>query len=111
MLALNKIDLVDQRLWDSEEGLSNVFKSVEVRKRMHLVHQETGLPINQIFPVKSYDSEMDRDLDVEKLALLCLREVIEANVEVDVSEDEDEQPLKNNNRNTTSDVDEDFEYN
>jgi putative ribosome biogenesis GTPase RsgA len=103
MIALNKIDLVDQNLIG--EGLKNVFKSVKARERMHLVHLETGLSVNQIFPVKSYDSEWDRDPDVEKLALLCLKEVIEANIEDDLSEDDEDDYPQKSKRSTASDDD------
>jgi ribosome biogenesis GTPase A len=86
IIALNKIDSVDPEL---EGRLGEVFSSNKVKGRIFAIHQETGLSINQIFPTKSYSDERSREEDVEKLALLCLKEVIQANVE-DAEEEEGE---------------------
>jgi hypothetical protein len=86
-IALNKIGniLSDPVL---EDGLGDVFIALEVKQRIYDLHMETGLSVNQIFPVKSYTYEKDREMDVEKLALLCLQEVIQANCDIDDEEDE-----------------------
>jgi signal recognition particle receptor subunit beta len=76
VIALNKIDLIDPLLLES---MGKAFESVQVRKAMLAVKEATGLPLRRIIPVKSYDSEWERSEDVEKLALLCLKEAMEVN--------------------------------
>jgi ribosome biogenesis GTPase A len=87
-IALNKIDTVDPDTL--RDDLGSVFKSNKVKSRIFAVHQETGLSVNQIFPVKSYSTEWDREEDVEKLALLCLQEAIQSNVDESAFEEEEE---------------------
>jgi G3E family GTPase len=84
IIALNKVDTV------LIDDLGSVFNSEAIKSRIHELHQETGIPINQIFPVKSYTFEHDREEDVEKLALLCLQEAIQSNVEEDALGEEEE---------------------
>jgi G3E family GTPase len=88
MIALNKVDLLDDRMFS--DRLNGVFKSIKVLKGIHYVHQETGLSSNQIFPVKCYDIEYEREEVLEKLALLCLREVIQTNMNDDDFEDDED---------------------
>eukprot|EP00475_Leptophrys_vorax_P039635 TRINITY_DN718_c0_g1_i1.p1 TRINITY_DN718_c0_g1~~TRINITY_DN718_c0_g1_i1.p1 ORF type:complete len:282 (-),score=63.89 TRINITY_DN718_c0_g1_i1:54-899(-) len=78
MIALNKMDKVHQ---GSKAALGQVYRDDTVRRRILQVSKETGLPVNQIFPVKSYYNEFKRRSDVEKLVLFCLKETIEANLE------------------------------
>eukprot|EP00475_Leptophrys_vorax_P021741 TRINITY_DN2952_c0_g1_i3.p1 TRINITY_DN2952_c0_g1~~TRINITY_DN2952_c0_g1_i3.p1 ORF type:complete len:304 (+),score=69.14 TRINITY_DN2952_c0_g1_i3:126-914(+) len=78
MIALNKMDKVHL---GSKAELGKFYRDVAVRKRILQVSEETGLPINQIFPVKSYHREFNRRADIEKLVLFCLKETIEANLE------------------------------
>eukprot|EP00475_Leptophrys_vorax_P038772 TRINITY_DN6907_c0_g1_i1.p1 TRINITY_DN6907_c0_g1~~TRINITY_DN6907_c0_g1_i1.p1 ORF type:complete len:384 (-),score=96.63 TRINITY_DN6907_c0_g1_i1:134-1285(-) len=87
MIALNKVDKLQLGV---KNNLGQVFRYASVRSRILKISQETGLPVNQVFPVKSYECEYSRKLDIEKLALFCLRETIEANVNCDAVEGETE---------------------
>eukprot|EP00475_Leptophrys_vorax_P028830 TRINITY_DN4196_c0_g2_i1.p1 TRINITY_DN4196_c0_g2~~TRINITY_DN4196_c0_g2_i1.p1 ORF type:complete len:276 (+),score=41.30 TRINITY_DN4196_c0_g2_i1:31-828(+) len=76
-IALNKSDRLQRGL---RRDLANVFRHGVVQDRIARLSLDTGLPVNQILPTKSYHCEWTRKPDVERLALFCLKEAIEANV-------------------------------
>lgn len=44
------------------EAVENVYLSPTIEALMNSVHQQTGLPPNAIFPIKSYSSEREPTL-------------------------------------------------
>lgn len=60
----------------TEQNLSNVFYSTQIRNTVDKIAQIMGLPRGHIFPVKNYESETDLDDNVSILALLPLRQML-----------------------------------
>eukprot|EP00475_Leptophrys_vorax_P028831 TRINITY_DN4196_c0_g3_i1.p1 TRINITY_DN4196_c0_g3~~TRINITY_DN4196_c0_g3_i1.p1 ORF type:complete len:271 (+),score=41.04 TRINITY_DN4196_c0_g3_i1:20-832(+) len=75
-IALNKCDRLQRGL---RGDLANVFRYGVVQDRIARLSLDTGLPVNQILPTKAYHCECTRKPNVERLALFCLKEAIEAN--------------------------------
>ncbi|XP_062287342.1 interferon-induced protein 44-like [Scomber scombrus] len=67
---------IDKACDEMEEDLRNVYKSKHLKKKMTDLSSQLGIPVNCIFPVKNYSSEIDIDDDVDSLILSALRRMI-----------------------------------
>eukprot|EP00475_Leptophrys_vorax_P028104 TRINITY_DN4046_c1_g1_i1.p1 TRINITY_DN4046_c1_g1~~TRINITY_DN4046_c1_g1_i1.p1 ORF type:complete len:546 (-),score=143.72 TRINITY_DN4046_c1_g1_i1:84-1721(-) len=72
VIAMTKVDIIDPEFAPE----SNPFNSPKICKKMRLASQETGFPINCIFPVKNYSDEYERERSLEDLALFCISEAV-----------------------------------
>jgi GTPase Era involved in 16S rRNA processing len=57
VIALSKVDRIGSG--SVIEDLGSAFDADEVKSIIYRIHQGTGLPVNLIFPVKSYTIEFD----------------------------------------------------
>ncbi|XP_034383134.1 interferon-induced protein 44-like [Cyclopterus lumpus] len=70
---LTKIDEVSPEV---KKDLKNVYKVKYLKEKMEEFSANVGIPMNCIFPVKNYDSEIDLDNDVDSLILSSLKQII-----------------------------------
>ncbi|KAK5620521.1 hypothetical protein CRENBAI_022717 [Crenichthys baileyi] len=68
---------IDDACGEIEKDLKNVYKSKYLRKKMKDFSAAVGIPINCIFPVKSYSEEIDLKDDVDFLILSALRKMVD----------------------------------
>uniref|UniRef100_A0A8C9YZX0 G domain-containing protein n=1 Tax=Sander lucioperca TaxID=283035 RepID=A0A8C9YZX0_SANLU len=70
---LTKIDKVCPEL---NEDLKNIYKVKLLKERMEKFSVEVGIPMNCIFPLKNYDSEINLNNDVDSLILSAMKHII-----------------------------------
>lgn len=68
---------IDEACPEVQSDIGNVYKSKFVKKQMEELTQFLGIPLNCIFPVKNYHSEISRDENIELLILMALKQMIE----------------------------------
>ncbi|OWF39882.1 Interferon-induced protein 44-like [Mizuhopecten yessoensis] len=73
VVLLTKIDEICE---ETSEDLSNVFFSTVVKECVDKVASLMGLPRSHILPVKNYECEVELDQNINILALLSLRRIL-----------------------------------
>ncbi|XP_055021249.1 LOW QUALITY PROTEIN: interferon-induced protein 44-like [Boleophthalmus pectinirostris] len=71
---LTKIDVSCPEV---KADIKNVYRSKYVKKLMEKLSVSVGVPLNCIFPVKNYHSELCTDEEMEKLILTALKQMID----------------------------------
>lgn len=72
-MLLTKVDKVCESV---SQDLSTVFKSGAVEDIVDKVSQTLGLPRSHILPMKNYEKELDTSVNINILALICLRQIL-----------------------------------
>ena len=75
MVVLTKVDKICP---DVSNDISNVFKSKSVEEQVNKISQLFGIPTNQVLPIKNYMTEVELIDNVSTLALLTIRQVVNA---------------------------------
>ncbi|XP_078131477.1 interferon-induced protein 44-like [Sander vitreus] len=70
---LTKIDEVHPEI---KENIQNVYTVKCLKEKMELFSATVGIPMNCIFPVKNYESEIDLNSDVDALILSAMKHII-----------------------------------
>ncbi|CAL8237054.1 unnamed protein product [Boreogadus saida] len=60
-----------------KESIQNVYKSKHIKMKIEHLHNQLGIPLSNIFPVKNYHEEIDLDGDIDMLILRALRQIIQ----------------------------------
>ncbi|XP_047431926.1 interferon-induced protein 44-like, partial [Mugil cephalus] len=68
---------IDEAYPEVKGNIRNVYKSKELKKHMEELNVSLGIPLNCIFPVKNYYSEIEIDADMDSLILSAMRKIIE----------------------------------
>ncbi|XP_075994369.1 interferon-induced protein 44-like [Genypterus blacodes] len=67
---------IDDTCEEIERDVKNVYKSKTLLQKMKDFSAAVGIPMNCIFPVKNYSSEISLDADINALILSALRQMI-----------------------------------
>ncbi|XP_047431925.1 interferon-induced protein 44-like [Mugil cephalus] len=68
---------IDEAYPEVKGNIRNVYKSNKLKKQMEEVSVSLGIPLNCIFPVKNYHSEIDTDANMDSLILSVMRKIID----------------------------------
>uniref|UniRef100_A0A667Z6E5 Interferon-induced protein 44-like n=1 Tax=Myripristis murdjan TaxID=586833 RepID=A0A667Z6E5_9TELE len=68
---------IDQACSVTESDIKNVYKSKYLKKQMEDFSADVGVPMNCIFPVKNYHSEIHMNDDIDSLILSALRQMVD----------------------------------
>ena len=97
-MLLTKIDKVCSEV---EGDVSKVFRSEAIQEQVNKVSQLLGVPRNNVFPIKNYETEIRLEENINILALIALTEILRAaedylfNYLDDVCRDSDNAPTLN----------------
>ena len=98
MVLLTKIDKVCPHV---EKDVSNVFRSEAVEEQVNKVSQLLGVPRNNVFPIKNYETEIELEENINILALMAMTQILRAaedylfNYLDDSCRDSDNAPIPN----------------
>uniref|UniRef100_UPI003AAB30E9 interferon-induced protein 44-like n=1 Tax=Centroberyx gerrardi TaxID=166262 RepID=UPI003AAB30E9 len=68
---------IDDACSEVNKSIRNVYKSKLLKKKMEEFSSKLDIPLNCIFPVKNYSSEIYLDDDIDSLILCALRQMID----------------------------------
>ncbi|XP_047430718.1 interferon-induced protein 44-like [Mugil cephalus] len=68
---------IEESCSEVNKDIRNVYKSTQMKKQMEQVSVSLGIPLNCVFPVKNYHSEIDTDADVDSLILSAMKKIID----------------------------------
>ncbi|XP_068565244.1 interferon-induced protein 44-like isoform X2 [Cebidichthys violaceus] len=67
---------IDELCPEIKDDLKNIYKIKYLKEKVEQFSANVGIPLNCIFPVKNYNSEIDLDSDVDSLILSSLKRFI-----------------------------------
>uniref|UniRef100_A0A8C6SSR2 G domain-containing protein n=1 Tax=Neogobius melanostomus TaxID=47308 RepID=A0A8C6SSR2_9GOBI len=73
LAILTKIDVACTEV---QSDLNNVYKSKMIKEKVDRLHALLGLSPNVIFPVKNYHTEIMPEEEIDKLALMALKQIL-----------------------------------
>lgn len=98
IVLLTKIDKVCSQV---EGDVSKVFLSEAILEQVNKVSQLLGVPRNNVFPIKNYETEIELEENINILALIALTQILRASEDYlynyldDVCRDSDNAPTLN----------------